>query len=137
MVLQTEERERVEGAPATHGRERRPWRCGGGGAQMGLTLGENDGEGGCWGWSSKRWSGGRVLASGGGPPTVNFTGGAVAVGGASAFPLGIFQNGNGEERRRRKWRSGAVVKARALLRGPPGATWPASPAYDRHAAGTV
>jgi hypothetical protein len=75
---------------------------------MGLTLGKNDGEGGCWGWSSERWSGGRVLSSGGGPPTVNFTGGAVAVGGASAgaFPLGISQNGNGEERRRRKWRSG-------------------------------
>jgi hypothetical protein len=40
------ERERAEGALATCCHERRPWCRGGGEAQMGLTPGENGGEGG-------------------------------------------------------------------------------------------
>jgi hypothetical protein len=45
LVLKIEERERAEGAPATRSRKRRPWRCGGGDAQLSLTPGKNGGEG--------------------------------------------------------------------------------------------
>jgi hypothetical protein len=50
------EREGAAGAPATHGRERQPWRRGGGDAQLSLALAKNGEEGASTRRRKARWS---------------------------------------------------------------------------------
>jgi hypothetical protein len=87
----TEERERVDEAPAMRGCERRPWRRGGGDAQMGLTPGENGGKGASTRRRKARWSCAQGESGNGGAVAEHDAGGWRNGMRRRELPLGFFK----------------------------------------------